>query len=146
MSSIEKLLAAAAIAALSSRASVARADGPERAGRPPLAAAGATIFSLAYIASAVYAADGYSAVDATESDRARLFIPWGGPIAMLWKHPTAIEAGMYIADSVVQLGGAAMFVAGLIPTSDAWKYERSSIVVAPIVSPHTAGAFVGGTF
>ena len=146
MSNIEKVLSAVAIAALSSTASVAHAEETAKEGRPALAAAGATIFSLSYIASAAYASMGYESVDATESNRAPLFIPWGGPLAMLSKHPTAAETGMYIADSVVQLGGAAMFVAGMIHTVPVSKKGESSILIAPIVSPHAALAFVGGTF
>lgn len=136
---------------LSSGAGVARAEIYETEAKPKpgacvegygtyrrvgLIVAGASIFGGLYVSHVVAA----TAVP-------YLAIPVFGPVAEAVRgRSTPGIAYLAVLDTLVQAGGLAMLIAGLVPTKRGLAYRDLQVSVAPSVAPGHVGLFAMGRF
>ena len=111
---------------------------------------GPLFFAAAYVGTV-------AAVDAVDGSQGRgpwdaLYVPFAGPVVFLIDHQTCfwppcevVADGVLILDEVLQLGGAAMFVVGLVPrTTVRARASSSSRSLSPIAAPLRGGGSVWG--
>jgi hypothetical protein len=111
--------------------------------------AGGAVFSTAYVASSLAAADGYDSPDGTSNPRRWLWYPGVGPFIMLGQKNPAVADVFLVLDGLAQLGGVAAFVYGIatpvsVPAPPATKATK--LDVAPVFGAGVTGAAVMGSF
>jgi hypothetical protein len=118
--------------------------------RRGLVVGGAVLFGTMYLLTALVAA--------VESDNtscgchAGLFIPGAGPFVELGQSTGATTSFFLVVDGMSQLGGLAMFIAGLaVPKTVLIRNDLGStsgfhLALSPIVGPGRSGMGVVGTF
>jgi hypothetical protein len=126
---------------------LAPAPAPRRP-RSELVWAGASVFALSYLASALSATTGYTADDGTLSARTPLWVPAVGPFVMMGSTRSVAADVILAVDGLAQIGGLTMFVYGFgvpsAPRVDTQSGPRVS--VAPLVAHHVSGATLVLTF
>jgi hypothetical protein len=115
-------------------------------------AVGASVFTVAYLASAIGATTGYDAVDDDKSDRGVLWIPIVGPFIAVGQVHAAGPGVVYALDGVVQAGSVALFGLGLAGSHVGHVRQIGGspaiedLAVVPMVGGGATGAIVAGTF
>ena len=128
--------------ALSSReatAQTAPARAVPRRQEAPLAQAGASLFALTYLASALAATTGYGSTSGTDSSRAALWVPAAGPFIMMGSVKAAGQDALLVLDGLSQVAGVTLFVYGL-------ESKPSAVTVVPSVARGAPGAALFATF
>jgi hypothetical protein len=118
--------------------------------RRGLVVGGAVLFGTTYLLSAIVAA---AVTDCHCGGTAgALFIPGAGPFVELGQSNSATGSLFLVLDGVSQLGGIAMFVAGLaaprtvLVRNDLGSTSAFHLALSPIVGPGRSGMGVVGTF
>ncbi len=77
-----------------------------------------------------------------------LFLPLAGPFIALATHETTVaDSAMLVIDGIGQVGGLAMFIAGLASEQPyVRRVHEGGVTVTPLVGTGHAGAMVHGTF
>jgi hypothetical protein len=116
-------------------------------------AAGASVFTVAYLAAVLGATTGYPSVDTDESDRGVLFVPVVGPFIALGSRHDERVGVLYALDGAVQTGSLALFVLGLAVSPPAHVRVLGgsqgpcwSVSIVPRIGVGMSGAAVTGTF
>jgi hypothetical protein len=126
------------------RANEPSSSGGSEAAKAPhreavLARAGASLFALAYLASALSAATGYESTSGTDTSRAALWIPAAGPFIMMGNVKAAGQDALLVLDGLSQVVGLTLLVYGL----DA---KPLAVSVAPSTAHGAPGAAFFATF
>ncbi len=146
-------LASPASAQSSAQTSTPVAAPSSAASSPELAVwAGATLFSLTYIASALGATTAYTDDGGTYSSRTVLWVPVAGPFVQMASIDGAGWSTLLALDGLAQIGGLTLFVYGLLspsapPAQTARPASsRPTIALAPFALHGASGAALVGTF
>jgi len=121
----------------------------ERPGARTLIWTGASIFAASYLSSAIGATTSYDDPAGTVSSRGFLWIPMAGPFMLMGSVQGAGWDTLLALDGAAQIGGLALFVAGV-----ALKHLRPrsadpsavTLTVSPLVARGASGAALSGTF
>ncbi len=142
---------------------VARADGAPASGptapaptahpeATTYAAAGASVFTLAYLASALGATTGFDDVASVDTARGALWVPVVGPFVTIGTaRPPAGIAALYAADGFVQAAALTSLILGVVWRTEALQRQHAphgatSLTLAPALGPGVAGACVAVMF
>jgi hypothetical protein len=119
-------------------------------GRKGFVVAGATLFTLTYLASAIGATTGYVHDADTISNRGMLWIPAVGPFIMMGNTSSAAGNVFLVLDGLAQVGGLTMFVYGLLAPKTLVVPDAASsaarISLVPILTSRSTGAALVGKF
>lgn len=129
---------------------------PERQEARVLIVTSASVFTLAYLASAIGATTGFDSDTSVDAPRGALWIPAVGPFIAIGTSPhrPAGVTALYALDGVVQVASLSLFVTGLVlqhegSTSAATAGTHAklwTLTLAPEWTGGGPGAALVGTF
>jgi hypothetical protein len=144
---------APAVARAQNAASQTPAESDPPAPRPPLVWGGASLFTVAYLASAAGAATAYTDDAGTYSSRTILWVPAVGPFILMGSVSSAGWDSLLALDGLAQVAGLTLFVYGLATSNHATRAPSATssepglrISVAPFALHGASGAALVGTF
>lgn len=112
---------------------------PVSGSEAPLAWAGASLFALTYLASALVATTGYASASDTDTPRAALWVPAAGPFIMMGRVKAAGQDALLVLDGLSQVAGLTLFVYGL-------ESKPLAVSVAPSTAYGAPGAMLFARF
>jgi len=108
--------------------------------------AGASLFTLTYLASAVGATTAYADDAGTASSRTLLWVPAVGPFIMMGSISGIGWDALLALDGLAQIGGLTLFVYGLASPPARSAADAPKVSIAPFAVRGASGAALVGTF